>query len=90
MQHNPGAPAFDNIDDLLAEKIVNHSRKHSDHPQPRQPLHHQHREQYAATSPGTGKQGKPATHSFTRYALVILIIISISILFLLTRTFRNS
>ena len=30
MQDECGAPAFDNIDDLLADKIINHSRNHSD------------------------------------------------------------
>ena len=30
MEHECGAPAFDNIDDVLADRIVNHSRTHSD------------------------------------------------------------
>lgn len=30
MKPEPGAPAFDNIDDLLADKIVNHGRNHAD------------------------------------------------------------
>lgn len=88
MQHDPGAPAFDNIDDLLTEKIVDHSRKHSNHPQPRHPLHQQARKQDTPTAPRTDNQRKTVTHSLTSYALVILIVISI--LYLLTRISRNS
>ncbi len=29
IQMEPGTPAFDNVDDLLADRIVHHSRAHS-------------------------------------------------------------
>lgn len=35
MKHESGAPAFENIDDLLAERIVSHSRRHSGRPKER-------------------------------------------------------
>ena len=34
MEPECGTPAFDNIDDVLAERIVNHSRTHSDRTEP--------------------------------------------------------
>ncbi|MBN1578665.1 MAG: hypothetical protein JW913_19025 [Chitinispirillaceae bacterium] len=35
MKHESGAPAFENIDDLLAERIVSHSKRHSGRPDER-------------------------------------------------------
>ena len=34
MDHECGISAFDNIDDVLADRIVNHSRSHSDRTEP--------------------------------------------------------
>ena len=32
MKSESGAPAFDNVDELLAERIVKHSRRHTEQP----------------------------------------------------------
>ena len=84
MDHECGAPAFDNIDDVLAERIVNHSRAHSDRTPP--PVGHDPDSPPATENPN----GKEHTATgFPPAGLLIGGIIVISLLLLLYRIFHR-
>ena len=80
MQHDSGAPAFNNIDDLLADKIVKHSMKHTDHPEPEETVQPTTQKHYT--------QKKRSSHRFTVKLLLACIVIGL--LYVLSRSSRNS
>lgn len=87
MQHDSGAPAFDNIDDLLAEKIVNHSIKHTDHPKQEPVSSPEQPDEVGGQRTGYEHVRKPP-HKLTVFLIISLIVLSI--LYLLTHSSKNS
>ena len=91
MQHDSGAPAFDNIDDLLAEKIVTHSKKHTNHPDPNTPVSSVKQSTISDSADGGAKNYEPAGKSPHRLTTILLItLIAVSILYLFTHSSRNT
>ena len=82
MKPEPGAPAFDNIDDLLADKIVNHGRDHADRSTVDDP---------APTGESTTiPPSEEATHARpTASAILVAALIAGTVLFLLYRLFNR-
>jgi hypothetical protein len=84
MHHDSGAPAFDNIDDLLADKIVRHSRTHSEQTEkPETTAENQPEEETVDTS-------KKSTSSITGFSLVFALIILILLFFVYRLSVRTS
>jgi len=91
MQHDSGAPAFDNIDDLLAEKIVNHSKKHTNHPDPNTPVSSVEQPKFSDSVDGQAKSYEPVRKSPHRLTTILLItLVAVSILYLFTHSSRNT
>jgi hypothetical protein len=84
MEHECGSPAFDNIDDVLANRIVNHSRTHSDRTEPSPDV------QPDAASP-TSRATSESGHSGSYAKLFLLTgVILLVLLILLNRQFTRS
>ncbi|MBN1760815.1 MAG: hypothetical protein JW863_20975 [Chitinispirillaceae bacterium] len=85
MDNECGAPAFDNIDDVLAERIVQHGRTHSDHSTTPSAKHDTTPESGSDTSP---EENHPAT-GFPPAGLLVAGIIVICLLLLLYWIFHR-
>ena len=84
MHHDSGAPAFDNIDDLLADKIVRHSRSHSGQTgKPETVAENLPREETVDTS-------KKSTPARTGFSLVLVLIIFALLFFVYRLSVRPS
>ncbi len=82
IKYDCGEPAFENVDDLLAEKIVTHSRNHSDKLK-KQPLVTDEKPQAA------GKKPPEETTSPPWYRLLIPLLFFITLFFILYHFFNR-
>jgi len=76
MKSDIGAPAFDNIDEILSEKITRHSIHHSDSSTVQPPRVH------------TPTNKNTPTNEKSRLALIITIIMVVIVVFLFNRALR--
>ena len=75
MKSDCGAPAFENIDDLLAEKITRHSVHHSDTSSPA-PSQAQERVRRTTASPSKSTPTAKAGGNNTLLILLLLLLIA--------------